>query len=262
MPLDLPPTKAALERAAAAAAAGSGDPDDEPEVEMSAKPDYLYSSNEEVVEVLKRGDRVLGTPGASLTWGIDGDRMKPQIDSGIEGEKQTAAILAGLAEKIPQMFVFHSLSWPESNGDTDHIVVYGSTVLVIDSKRWKGSRKYTVTPQGTILRGTVAFPQGKVKIGYALSTWRKKLPAGLKVNGVVCIAQEKVFVPQDRNWHKAPFRLVAAENLEEFLMNTFKKNPVSSKTPASLLLTLAKLLVKPRDRRAELIRVGGERRAL
>jgi len=249
MPLDLPPIN-------------KDNKSVDPEAEPDFKPDYMYASKSEVVEVLKRGDRVLGAPGASLTWGIDGDRMKPQLESGMEGEKQTAGILAALSEKIPQMFVFHSLSWPESNGDTDHIVVYGDLVIVIDTKRWKATRKYSITAKGQILRGTVPFPEGRVKIGYALASWRKKLPGANKVQGVVAISQDKVFVARDQNWHKAPFRLVEAEKLEEFLLQSFKKNPIQKPTPAPLLVYLGSLLVKPRDRRSELIRVGGERRSL
>jgi hypothetical protein len=254
MPLDLPPLKNAKPEPV--------DGEELDEVEIPFKPDYLYTTSEEVINILKSGDRILGSPGASLTWGIDGDRMKPQLDSGMEGEKQTADILAQMIEKVPQMFVYHSLSWPESNGDTDHIVVYGNLVIVIDSKRWKATRKYSITDKGGILRGTVSFPEGKVKIGYALASWRKKLPAGMKVQGVVCIASEKVFVTRDQNWYKAPFRLVEAENLETFLLNTFKKNPITGPVSSSTLIYLGKLLVKARDRRSELIRVGGERRSL
>lgn len=215
----------------------------------------MYLTKEDVIAELRKGTRILGTPGASLTWGIDGDDMKPQLAFGIEGEKQTATILAELAEKTPGMFVFHSLSWPESNGDTDHIVVYKDLVIVIDSKRWKSTRKYGVTAKGEILRGTVAFDEGKVKIGYALSQWRDKLPGKPTVRGLVCIAQEKVFVTRDPNWYKAPFRLVEAERLEEQLLTMFEKHkPKTSTTPASLLIYLGKTLVKARNKRDELIR--------
>lgn len=254
MPLDLPPLKNAKPVLAEGEVAE--------EVEIPFKPEYTYTTKEEVIAVLKKGDRILGTPGASLTWGIDGNTMLESLTFGKEGEKQTADILAAVAEKVPQMFVFHSLAWPESNGDTDHIVVFGDYVLVIDSKRWKSTRKYGVTAGGQILRGTVPFPEGKVKIGYALHSWRKRLPAGVRVQGVVCIAQEKVFVTRDQNWFKAPYRLVEAEKLEEFLLSTFQKNPIKTKTNVSLLTYLGLLLVKARDRRSELIRVGGERRKL
>lgn len=223
------------------------------------KADYMYNNLDDIKKLLQEGKKVLGTPAASLTWGIDGNRMIPALEAGKEGELQTASLLNKLAEEYKDLYVFHSLSWPESAGDTDHVAVYGNLLLVIDSKRWKASRKYSVTQAGAILRGTVPFPSGKVRIGSALKVWRKRYP-GYKVQGIVTIAQEKVFVSRDKNWYKAPYRLVENEKLEDFLRETFTKNPPQSKPNGKNLITLGSLLVKARDKREGLIRLGGERR--
>jgi hypothetical protein len=94
----------------------------------------------------------------------------------------------------------------------------------------------------------------KVKIGYALKTWRKKL-SSTKVFGVVAIAQEKVFVVRDANWYKAPYRLVEAEKLEAHLADLVKKHKPEHTKQENIhtLHTLAGYLVKPRDPRAGLI---------
>lgn len=222
------------------------------------KPEYLYTDRNTVKEELREGKKIFGTAAASLTWGIDGNRMIPALAAGVEGENQTASTLRELVEKTKGMYLFHSLAWPESNGDTDHVILYGNTILIIDSKRWKGARKYSVTPQGEIKRGTVAFPEGKVKIRYALKGWRRKFP-NHKVLGIVTIAQEKVFVVRDQNWYKAPFRLVENEKLVEFLeemMEGMKVSPPSIKA----LTDLSLLTVKARDRASEIINVGAETR--
>lgn len=216
--------------------------------EIPFKPDYLYPTDQAVYTALRKGAKVLGEPAAALSWGIDGNRMLPQLESGVEGEKQTAALLEEFVKTHKGAFAFHSLSWPTSNGDTDHILVYKNLVIVIDSKRWKEKRKYSLSPKGEILRGTVGFEEGKVKIVAAIQTWKKKLPPSMKVIGVVCIAQEKVFVQRDRNWHAARFRLVEAERLIEFLDETIKKQAQDRPTPASVLLTLGRLLVAPRPK--------------
>lgn len=224
------------------------------EEEIPFNPEYLYPTGNAFVEALKSGAKTFGVPAASLSWGIDGSIMKASLLPGSEGERQTAKTLDRLAAKTPGLYAFHSLSWPESNGDTDHILVWKDLVIVIDSKRWKATRKYSVTASGTILRGTVAFREGKVKIGYALKSWRKKLPAGLKVQGVVSIAQEKVFVARDKNWYKAPFRLVEHDKLEEQINYMMKNHkPKVEKTQATTLIYLGKLLVKPRDIMEQLI---------
>ena len=226
---------------------------DSSEPEPEFKPDYLYPNMDEVKAQLRDGVKSFGVPAASLSWGIDGI-MKSSLLPGSEGERQTAKLLDRMAAQTPGMFVFHSLSWPESSGDTDHIMVWKDMVIVIDTKRWKGSRKYTVTAKGGILRGTVAFKEGRVKIGYALHAWRKRLPNEPKVMGIVTIAQEKIFVVRDKNWFKAPFRLVEFEKLEEQLEYMMKNHKAKvDKTQASTLMYLAKLLVKPRDIMEEII---------
>lgn len=223
---------------------------EEPEI----VPDYLYENKKTIPALFMGDEKVFGVPGASLTWGIGGLRNTGVITAGKEGEIQTGKLLAELADEIDGLYVFHSLRWPESNGDTDHIIVYKDLVIVIDTKRWKGSRKYSITAKGEIKRGTVAFPEGKVKIGYALKSWRKKL-VNTKVLGIVAIAQEKVFVVRDKNWYAAPYRLVEAEKLKENIIYTIKKH-VPSHTPQqnqNTLYNLASFLVKPRDPRAGLI---------
>lgn len=239
----------------------TGDNEDDYEFDISTlaqKPPYLYPDTATLKKLIQEGQTVFGAPAACLSWGIDGNMMLPQLKFGIEGEKQTASTLENMAKTNQGMFVFHSLSWPESDGDTDHIVVYGNLMIVIDSKRWKSARKYSVTASGTILRGTVAFDSGKVKVRYAIKHWQKLFPE-MKVLGVVTIAQEKVFVTRDRNWYTAPYRLVENEKLAEFLLETFGKAK-SKQVSGSTLLKLGTYCIKERNRMSEIIRVGGELR--
>lgn len=227
------------------------DRDEESEIQVR---EYLYSRADSIKR-LKSGERVFGVPGASLTWGIGGS-VTNEVTAGGEGEKQVAKILDAYAEKNPGVFVFHSSQWPGSKGDTDHIIVCGKLMIIIDAKRWKGKRKYSVTPKGAVLRGTVPFPEGKVKMMPAMAAWRKELGAGTKVMGVVCIAQEEVFVPYDKNWHSAPYRLVTAERMEEYLDRLLAKSkPAQEKPDAKVLLNITTKVIKPRDRRREIIKV-------
>lgn len=206
--------------------------------------------------------RSFGAPGASLTWGIGGKRGGV-VGAGLEGEKMTAKHLDAFVENpyTRNMRIFHSAQWPGTNGDTDHILVMGNLVLLIDSKRWKSKRKYSVTPKGAILRGTVRFPEGKVKMIPALSAWKKVLPSEAKVYGVVCVAQTEVFVPYDQNWYKAPFRLVVVDQLIDHIVDTIKreqkKSPdlIKGVNPA-IIKEIGSRLVKPRDRQAELVNLS------
>lgn len=203
--------------------------------------------------------KVYGTPAASLSWGIEG-AAQGQIDSGMEGEKQVAGILDAFVKTVPNAKVFHSVEWPGSKGDTDHMLIIGNLVIIIDAKRWKSKRKYSVTPKGAILRGTVPFPEGKVKMIPAMKAWDQVLPKEAKVVGVVCIAQQEVFVPYDRNWHTAPYRLVTAEKLVEYLEGYIKKQEKHTLKQNPKLLSLVALrVIKARNRRSEIINLSAMR---
>lgn len=215
-----------------------------------------------ITQMIKSGRQIYGAPGASLTWGIEGSDGG-DVTAGIEGEKKTANILSAWAEKHPTALVFHSIRWPGSEGDSDHIVLLGRTALIIDSKRWKSKRKYSVMANGSIKRGTVAFPEGNVKMIPAMRAWSEVLGKGVAVRGIVCISQDEVFVPYDENWRKAPFKLVTAEKLEEYLDNYvakyLRKSDLDCVDLATAALVMARL-VKPRNRRAEVINLRAARR--
>ena len=142
------------------------------------------------------------------------------------------------------------------------MLLVGSHVIIIDSKRWKSKRKYSVTASGSIKRGTIDFPEGKVKMIPALQAWRKALSNKAKVSGIVCVSQNDVFVPYDRNWYKAPYRLVTAEELTKYLDDMIKKFPKEQVDHVNLglLVSIVSRAIKPRDRRAEIINVEGVRR--
>lgn len=191
---------------------------------------HLAALSETQTRSLLQQRRTFGTPGAALTWGIKG-AGRGDVAAGIEGEKMVGRTLNTYTAQHDGTYLFHSVAWPGvTEGDTDHIIIRGHQVVIIDSKRWKQKRKYSVTAKGAILRGTVRFPEGKVKIVSALSSWRRITPPATRLTGIVCIAQKDVFVPYDKNWYKAPFRLVTVENLPT-LLDRILNEPV---TPSSV----------------------------
>lgn len=215
------------------------------------KPTFKYSPSE-FAELFKKGQRIFGVPGASLTWGINGVKGMSSV-IGINGEEETAKALEEYIAHRPNVYVFHSIMWPTGTGDTDHVIVYKNHAIIIDSKRWKSVRKYSISASGYIMRGTVPFPEGKVRTAGAVNRWREKLK-GFKVSAIVCIAQEKVFVVRDRNWYRAPFRLVEIEKLKEQLDNEFDfEKDKGLPDNYSLLSYLGALTVKERDLRSEII---------
>ena len=180
--------------------------------------DFPKGTIEHMDSMLDSGRQIYGVPGAGLTWGIKGNKGI-DVNIGMEGEKMVGGIINEWVSQHPNTLSFHSTRCPNlGDADTDHVVIIGATVVLVDSKRWMSKRKYSVSSKGDILRGTVAFPEGKqVTIKPQMKKWREAVPEGVSVAGVVCIAQSEVFVPYDDNWRRAPFRLVTADKLVDTL---------------------------------------------
>ena len=175
----------------------------------------LPASPQVVLNGVRRVLRVrntFGRPGASLTWGVR-RASESELRAGLKGEQLTGDVLNTIAKRSLGFYVFHSIGWPAGGGDTDHAVIKGNKVFIIDSKMWKNKRTYVVNSRGTVLRGTVRFEGGKLRTPYALEVWRKILPKTCEVVGIVCISQDEVWIQRDKNWENAPFKLVTLKEL-------------------------------------------------
>lgn len=214
-----------------------------------------------VRSLIEQGVKSFGQPGASLTWGIlEGDETIEggEVSVGIEGEKVTAKVLNNWAKTRENAIIVNSVRWPGSeHGDTDHLLIIGNKVIVIDSKRWKSKRKYTISETGNIKRGNQVFEHGKVKIGPALKSWKKVIPSEFKVIGIVCIAQDEVFVEYDNAWRKSFYKLVTLEQLPHYLdelIDGYDTKDIDF-VHLGLVTRVVSGIIKPRDRRSEVIKL-------
>lgn len=201
----------------------------------------------EKVRLLLASRRTFGTPGAALTWGIAG-ADKGIVHAGMQGELAVGKVLNQYAAEHDGIHVFHSVRWPgDTDADTDHVVVAGTSVVIVDAKRWKAKRKYSVTARGAVMRGTVRFDAGKVKMLPALEAWRRTLPRSATVTGVVCVAQKDVYVPYDDHWRQAPFKLVTIEQLPAFFDRYLLPRVNRQQTTSTqVALPIMERLIKPK----------------
>lgn len=89
-----------------------------------------------------------GTPGGSLgenedtSWAAN----KAVAEVGRIGEQIVGNMLTDLVVASNGAVVLHDLSMPAhwSKANIDHIVITGSTIIIIDAKRWKPSTYYTL----------------------------------------------------------------------------------------------------------------------
>lgn len=222
-----------------------------------------------VEKMLENNRRYFGSSGASLTHQINNPAYEDKgIDptlarAGLEGEHKTSRLLLEWMKDKPNVVLIDSVhlknygkeEYNEETGtleagDTDHVLVIGNFVIIIDSKNWKGRRRYTINDKGEVLRGNSTFPGGKISTLRASKLWAEALkPYRVTVSSIVNITADKVTITRNRNWWKQPYRLVSLEQLEEFLDDVWEKLPASLKTTinVNLVASIASNALKPYD---------------
>lgn len=94
---------------------------------------------------------VYGKAGTGLSGDISWAKNENVARIGAAGEAKTEALLNDLAAKYPSLTVMHDIKVPGSKGNVDHLVIAGTTVLLVDTKVWKPGFLWTMG--GTTRRG-------------------------------------------------------------------------------------------------------------
>lgn len=203
---------------------------------------------------LKEGKRYFGKAGVSLKNQLNDPKYKDfEIDRklvslGIEGEEKTSRILRQWIMDKPNVVLIDSISLPDESrevleeeggldlGDTDHVLVIGDRIVIIDSKNWKSRASYKVNPDGSILRNKKAFPGNKPRMNqckYLWSNYFKEYELS-EIEAYICIAdtskKEKKpdepaspFILRDRDFWMTGFKLVNQETLVYFLDRSYDR---------------------------------------
>ena len=239
-------------------------------IERNEKVVLCNKDQVDIVErLLNEGRRYFGSSGASLTHQIsnpdyEGKGIDPLLAKvGLDGEHKTSRLLLSWMKDKPNVVLVDSVhlkSYGEEElneetgilegGDTDHVLIIGNFVIIIDSKNWKSRRRYTIKENGEVIRGNSTFPGGKISTLKASRLWADALkPHQAIISSIVNISAEKVWVTRDRNWWKQPYRLVSIEILEEFLDGVWEKLPEKSKVNinVNLVASIVANTIKPYD---------------
>jgi len=221
-----------------------------------------------VQKALESGRRYFGSSAASLTHQVFNPEVinsgiKPELAKvGMEGERDTTRFLKKwIADKPNAVLIdsVHVRGWGKEEideetgfidgGDTDHVIVIGNEVILIDTKRWKSKKNYTVSENGEALRTNQTFGGGKLNMKSALYLWLNFLHDSASLTGIVCINSEDIVVFRNRNWYTQSFRLVELARFEELLNEKWKmisdrdKNRINT----TLVSQIAVNAVKPFD---------------
>lgn len=232
---------------------------------------------EKIAQMLEKGVRKFGVSAASLSHqAFNKNYPNKEIDPlmakiGLEGERDTSFMLKkwiegkegtqGPKNNAVLIESVHIRGWgkeeidPETGfvdgGDTDHIVVIGSEVILIDTKRWKSKKRYSVSDKGHVLRTDKPFPGGEVHMKRAIFMWLDYLDESASLTGIICINTEEINVFRNRNWYQQPYRLVEKDRFIELLdekyeeISSYDKGHINS----TLISQIAVNVVKPYDPR-------------
>lgn len=218
----------------------------EVDIKIDKVPTGMKRSYIEVVQsfLKEKNRRYFGIAATSLQNQLDDPKYqeyKPNskvINIGISGEKQTSKTLRKWIVDKPEVILVDSISLPIGNfepeedgeegqldlGDTDHLLIIGDSLVIIDSKNWKAKTTYSFgeKPDGKgyeILRGKKSFKGNQPRINQARYLWLQYfIELGIKeVYTFVCISDPEVNIIRDKNWWRAGYKLVNQTTLTYFL---------------------------------------------
>ena len=224
---------------------------------------------QKVYEFLLKGRRYFGSAGASLTHQIhnpaysDSGISKKSAQVGLDGELDTSALLRKWCESKPNIVHIDSVhikGWGKEEvneetgviegGDTDHVLIIGTEVIIIDSKRWKKKATFYIEDDGSITRNGKKFHSSRPNIGKALRMWVDYLAKAdndgnkVKVSAVICVNNEEIRVVRNVAWFKNyVFKLVEIHRLEAWLdekyakINDYNKTHINSSIVAQIALS-------------------------
>ena len=232
-----------------------------------------------IYDSLGRGRTHFGSAGASLSWQAYAEPSEETAfdagaaKAGLDGEVRTSIMIQEWMRDKPGCVLIDSVhlrkkgekgSWENSDDvewgestledegyedkpDTDHMLIVGNMVIIIDSKNWKNKKTYSINDSYKVLRSNRGFPGGDIHIAQAQHLWTEYLLSGTQFSAIVHITQEEITIPKLQTWWQAPFKLVGSTEFKEQLdvvynkLSVFQKNTINS----SLVSQVVVCAVKP-----------------
>lgn len=235
----------------------------------------------EIIEnALQDGKRHFGVAGASLTW-MNSPKLKDKLPEGwkaevleeaTKAEQSTSQILRDWIKDKPNAVLIDSVhiagvgkekideeTGLVDGGDTDHVLIIGDNVYIIDTKNWRKKATYTVGDNGQVMRNNNTFPGGKVHIDNALHMWLNYIESeDCELSGMIFINnddEETTRVYRDKNWWKHYWFLLEKSRFLDWMNKKYEELDEDQKDfiDATTVSQIAACCVKPYNRRDGLI---------
>lgn len=192
---------------------------------------------EKVARTLSEGRRYFGSSGAFMShvasdeeYNLEGLNAAYASEC-LRAERDTTRALKKWVEDKPNAVVIDSVLTPGQTlgpgvdseagiplaTDTDHIVLLGNEVILIDTKAWKKKKTYSLDSDGLALMTRKQFAESELFMSSALDLWLDYLSEDALLTGLVVVQQEESSVIRNENWFKASYRLVEKPRFIELL---------------------------------------------
>lgn len=197
-----------------------------------------------IEKMIIKGRRYFGSSGAAATHQAfapefrNREELKAEAAKEfLDGERDTTTFLKKWMKDKPNVILIDSVRVPDwedeeesldtelgviRTPDTDHILLIGDEVILIDTQRWKKKKNYSVDDDGDALMTNKSFPGGNVLMKESIHDWVEYLDADALLTGIVCVNTEEATVLRNKNWYVQNYRLVELDRFEELLNEKWK----------------------------------------
>jgi len=143
--------------------------------------------------------------------------------------------------------------------DTDHIVIIGDEVILIDTTAWPKKKTYTIGDEGEVLMTKKTFAFSDVPMKKNIYQWYHYLDESASLIGIVCINSPETTVIRNKNWYLQDFRVVEFGRFEELLNKKYDEidDDDRNKINSTLVAQCVVRCIKPYDERTKVINSRG-----
>jgi hypothetical protein len=136
----------------------------------------------------KEVQRIYGTPAPYM-----GINKVVSSEIGGMNEINTALKINALINMDENVYVFHSVSIYNADGETDHVIVYHNKIILLETKTHSGHHGFRISNNGRLYgrKGSKEFLVDDNHLFYKAENLQKRFPKH-KVEAVIVISQRNI----------------------------------------------------------------------
>lgn len=178
----------------------------------------------------KEEKRIYGTPAPYM-----GINKVVSSEVGGLNEINTALKINALTSTYEEVYVFHSVSIKNSDGETDHVIVYRNKIILLETKTHSGHHGFRISASGRLYgrKGSKEFLVDDNHLYSKMEHIQKRFPK-YNVEGVIVISQRNV----PTRSVNPKYYVVSLDNFEEGITNRIEGTPRNNRKVIEYFISL------------------------